>query len=111
MHTRTANLSDLEQLTFIESICFPPEQAAGRESIHRRLEVFPEHFLLLCDDDDKAVAFINGAVTDLPDLTDEMYENASLHRENGQWQMIFGLDTLPAFRRRGYGTIRPSHDQ
>ena len=30
-----------------------------------------------------------------------MYEDASLHREDGAWQMIFGVNTLPAYRRRG----------
>lgn len=30
-----------------------------------------------------------------------MYENAALHDEDGTWQMIFGVNTLPAYRRRG----------
>ena len=33
---------------------------------------------------------------------DEMYADASLHRENGAWQMIFGVNTIPACRRQGY---------
>ncbi len=33
--------------------------------------------------------FVDGFVTDEPDLTDEMYENAAMHNENGTWQMIF----------------------
>ena len=40
--------------------------------------------------------------TDRRDLTDEMYENAALHDPNGRWQMIFGVNTLPEYRRRGY---------
>ena len=31
-----------------------------------------------------------------------MYADASLHRENGAWQMIFGVNTIPACRRQGY---------
>ena len=31
-----------------------------------------------------------------------MYENAALHNEHGAWQMIFGVNTLPRYRRRGY---------
>ena len=30
-----------------------------------------------------------------------MYENAALHNESGAWQMIFGVNTLPAYRRQG----------
>lgn len=40
-------------------------------------------------------------VTDKKDLTDEMYEKAEIHEE-GAWQMIFGVSTLPAYRRNGY---------
>ena len=52
-------------------------------------------------DNGKIIAFVGWFVTDEPDLTDEMYENASLHDENGAWQMIFGVNTLPEYRRRG----------
>ena len=41
-------------------------------------------------------------VTDLPDLTDEMYADTSFHDENGTWQMIFGVNTLPAYRKQGF---------
>ena len=49
-----------------------------------------------------------------PDLTDEMYADASLHRENGAWQMIFGVNTIPACRKQGYAgdaaAVVPSAD-
>ena len=34
-------------------------------------------------------------------MTDLMYEDASLHDEEGSWQMIFGVNTVPAYQRRG----------
>ena len=104
MYIRKATRSDLDALSRIESTCFPPEQAAGRDSIKQRLEIFPQHFLVLCDGSGQAVAFIDGFVTNEPDLTDEMYENAELHKESGAWQMIFGLTTLPEYRRRGHAS-------
>ena len=52
-------------------------------------------------DEGRLVSFVDGFVTDEPDLTDEMYENASLHNECGAWQMIFGVNTVPEYRRRG----------
>ena len=30
-----------------------------------------------------------------------MYADASFHNEGGAWQMIFGVNTLPAYRKRG----------
>ena len=44
---------------------------------------------------------MDGFVTSKCDLTDEMYENAALHDENGKWQMLFGVNTIPAYRRQG----------
>jgi len=31
-----------------------------------------------------------------------MFADAKLHNEAGAWQMIFGLNTLPQYRRQGY---------
>lgn len=50
---------------------------------------------------ERLAAFIDGFVTDEPDLTDEMYANADMHNENGAWQMIFGVNTVPEYRRQG----------
>ena len=51
---------------------------------------------------EKLIAFVDGFVTDEADLTDEMYEKAELHNEDGAWQMIFGVNTIPSHRRHGY---------
>ena len=42
-----------------------------------------------------------------------MYEKADMHDEHGAWQMIFGLNTIPACRKKGYAGIvlrRAIHD-
>ena len=48
------------------------------------------------------IAFVDGMVTNQEDLTDEMYEKAEMHDEKGDWQMIFGVNTLPSYRKHGY---------
>ncbi len=48
------------------------------------------------------ISFIDGFCTNQRDLTDEMYSDASMHDENGDRQMIFGLNTLPEYQRKGY---------
>ncbi len=100
MDIRHATLADLAAITAVEAECFPPAEAAGEESLRRRLTAFPDHFWLLFDGD-TLVGFVNGMVTDIPDLSDEMYDNAALHDPKGAWQMIFGVDTIPTYRRRG----------
>ena len=100
MEIRKATMADLAAVTRLEAICFPAAEAASEESFARRLEVYPDHFWVLMDGD-TIVSFVNGMVTNKPDLCDEMYDNAALHDENGGWQMIFGVDTHPDYRRRG----------
>lgn len=45
------------------------------------------------------ISFIDGFCTNQRDLTDEMYSDASMHDEDGDWQMIFGLNTLPDYQK------------
>lgn len=105
MIIRKATMNDLDAISEVESECFPAAEAATKEEFRERLESYADHFLLMFDGE-KLAAFIDGFVTDEPDLTDEMYENAAMHNESGKWQMIFGVNTLPEYRRRGFaGTL------
>ena len=101
MKIRTATLNDLDALTAVEAECFPAAEAATKKDFENRLAYYADHFWLMFDENDKLIAFVDGMVTDQPDLTDEMYEQAQLHDENGAWQMIFGVNTLPQWRKRG----------
>lgn len=100
MIIRKATMNDLDAISEVESECFPAAEAATKEEFRERLESYADHFLLMFDGE-KLAAFIDGFVTDEPDLTDQMYENAAMHNESGKWQMIFGVNTLPEYRRRG----------
>lgn len=100
MEIRNAGMEDLEAITAVEAECFPPAEAAKEEDFRARLSVYPNHFWLLCEGE-RMIGFVNGMVTDEADLTDEMYENAAMHQEDGRWQMIFGVNTIPARRRQG----------
>ena len=102
MKIRTATLNDLDALTAVEAECFPAAEAATKKDFENRLAYYADHFWLMFDENDKLIAFVDGMVTDEADLTDEMYEKAELHEEGGAWQMIFGVSTLPAYRRNGY---------
>ena len=101
MIIRHATINDLKSIASIEALCFPPAEAASEDSIRKRLEQFPDCFWLLFEDD-TFISFVNGMSTDFPDLTDEIYENASMHNPSGKWQMIFGVDTIPSHRNQGY---------
>ena len=108
MQIRTAVPTDLQEIVKIEAECFPAAEAATKVSIAERLAVYPNHFWVQLDGD-RMIGFVNGMVTDDPDLRDEMYEDASLHNENGAWQMIFGVDTIPEYRCRGCAAALLNH--
>ncbi|MCH9274692.1 GNAT family N-acetyltransferase [Bifidobacterium amazonense] len=106
---RHATADDAAALAAIEAECFPPAEAAGPGAIRARLAAYPDCFWLLCDDssDDGGaiVSFINGFATDRRDLTDDMYDDPSQHDPHGAWQMIFGVDTVPASQHHGYASL------
>lgn len=100
MNIRYATMADLDDIASVESECFPVLEAATKEEFEQRIKYYGNHFWLMFDEG-KLIAFVDGFVTDEADLTDDMYENASMHNENGAWQMIFGVNTLPEYRRCG----------
>lgn len=101
---RHATASDLDTLASIEAASYPPEEGASRSSIQGRLDVYPEYFWL-CDEDGTVSSFVNGFVTDEPDLTDEMYDTPAMHNPNGAWQMIFSVVTAPEYRHSGRASM------
>ena len=102
MRIRTAVMADLTAVTAVEAACFPEAEAAKEQDFFERLKVYPNHFWLLEDDGGNLISFVNGLVTDESSLRDEMYSDASFHNEQGAWQMIFGVNTLPEYRRKGF---------
>ena len=98
---RTATMADLDKIARVEAECFPAAEAATPEEFRERLTHYADHFWLMFEGE-KLISFVDGFVTDEPDLRDEMYADASLHDPAGAWQMIFGVNTIPSHRRHGY---------
>lgn len=94
-------MSDLDAITQVEAECFPAAEAATEAEFRERLSHYASHFWLMFEGE-RLISFVDGFVTDEADLTDEMYANAEQHNEAGAWQMIFGVNTVPDRRGRGY---------
>ena len=101
MLIRHATIEDLYAISDVEAECFSVKEAATAEEFSQRLKYYGNHFWLMFDEE-RLIAFVDGFVTDEPDLSDEMYEKADMHDENGKWQMIFGVNTIPEYRNHGY---------
>ena len=100
MLIRTAVPADAAALAEVEALCFPAAEAAPEQQFRDRLQAYAGHFWLMFDGE-TLISFVDGMVTDQPDLTDDLYENAALHSETGAWQMIFGVVTRPEYRKHG----------
>ncbi len=99
---RNARQSEGPILAEIEQSCFPPAEAASKEEVLKRIQVFPENFFV-AEADGKVIGFINGGNTMEPVLPDEFYHDLSTHRKDGYYQSVFGLNVLSEYRRQGIG--------
>lgn len=97
---RNVQPEDLDAVTAIEAECFPPAEAAERESISERINAFPESFLV-AEYDGRMVGFINGCVTNDLVISDDMFHSTAHHVPSGKTQTVFGLDVIPEYQRRG----------
>lgn len=101
---RQAEVHDLDGILKLEQLSFPKEEAASKDTFYKRLEVYAKQFWLL-EKEGQIISMVNGMVTDERDLNDEMYHNPQLHKEQGKWKMIFGVETHPMYQKMGYATI------
>ncbi|WP_320978066.1 GNAT family N-acetyltransferase, partial [Hungatella effluvii] len=106
---RNVKAEDLDQVTEVEALCFPAAEAATEESFRKRIETFPESFFVAENESGKIIGFINGCVTDERTIRDEMFEDSGLHRADGMYQSIFGLDVIPEYRRQGVAADLMNH--
>lgn len=109
MKVRRATIDDLKTVSAIEKACFLPLEAASEESFKKRLEIYPEYFWLIEEDAEEGaktvVGFINGPVIKQKIIDDAMYADATCHDANGEWQTVFGINTLPEYRKQGIGKM------
>lgn len=101
---RLAEEKDLDAIISIEEKCFPREEAATSEDIKQRFSFFMDCFVVAeLEEQGNIVGFINGCSYHEATLADKLYHKASLHEQNGYYQMVFGLDVLAEYRHQGIG--------
>lgn len=106
---RNVRETDLKAVALIESECFPEAEAASYQEFVERYHSCRKSFFVAETEDGKLVGFCNGCSTDCEELTDDLYHDTKKHDENGAYQMIFGLDTLPSYQGQGIGQALMCH--
>lgn len=100
---RTARVSDLEEIYFVETSCFQKQFQISRDYYKLALSTYSEHFYLLFIDR-VLVGFINAMPTNKKDLKDSMLKDISDYDKNGSNLMVIGLMILPEYQHHGYAT-------
>lgn len=100
---RRALPADLDALSSLEALCFPPAEACPPGILYDRLALFPESFFL-AQQGGMIVGSICGSAVKGPRIEDRFYRDASLHRAQYPWQSVLSLAVHPDFRRRGIGS-------
>lgn len=96
---RNVTMADLDAVTALEALCFPPAEAATRAAFAYRIGAFPERFFV-AERDGQMIGLINGCASSLETIEDRLFEPQG-HEPEGKNQMIFGLAVHPDCRRRG----------
>jgi ribosomal protein S18 acetylase RimI-like enzyme len=98
---RQVTRDDLDDCFAIESACYGPE-GATRERIARRIDSYPQGFLVaVCDG--HVAGFVNSGSTDKDDISDEALKDLVGHEPAGRNIVIFSLAVRPQFQRQGIG--------
>lgn len=104
---RNVTPEDLEAVTALEAVCFPPAEAATREAFAYRIAAFPERFFV-AEQDGRLIGLINGCASSLDTIVDRLFEPQG-HEPEGKNQMIFGLAVHPDCRRQGVAAALMNH--
>ena len=97
---RNVLISDLDDISKIEEICFPKAEAARKEIFRERINVYAKGFFVI-EKDKKIIGFVNGGATNENHIRDKFFSTMDLHIDNGENLAIFGLDVLPNYQRNG----------
>ena len=103
-----ATPEDLNEISRIEDICFPPAEAAKKEVIAKRLVAFKDSFFV-ARVNDQIIGFVNGRATDSLVIHDELFYDAKPEDAIGENWCIFGLDVLPEYQNRGIAAKLMEH--
>ena len=99
---RDVRSEEVEKVTEIEQICFPPNEACSARAMKERIEAAPELFLVAEDiETGKIAGFLNGLSTKEMIFRDEFFTDIRLYDPEGGNIMLLGLDVRPEYRRQG----------
>ncbi|MEJ2655416.1 MAG: GNAT family N-acetyltransferase [Acidihalobacter sp.] len=96
--------SDAERCHAIETTAYEGDEAATLEKIARRIESYPEGFMVL-ETADGVIGFINSASTDTVRMADEGFKDLLGHDPAGRHNVVLSVVVHPDFQGLGIAAI------
>lgn len=100
INIRNAKIGDLHSIINIENQCFLPSEAASSENITKRINEFPEGFLV-AESNQEIVGILNCGCVIEEDISKEELKSLIGHDPNGHYMVVFGLAVSPNHRKKG----------
>jgi GNAT superfamily N-acetyltransferase len=100
VNIRNVTEADLDGCYEVEIACWPPEEAAAKETVERRIAAFPQGFFV-AESDGRVIGMLNSCCTDREDLGDEELKQLVGHDVDGRNMVVFAVGVLPRFRKQG----------
>ena len=97
---RNALLTDLDRCFEIESGSYAGDEAASRDKIRKRIEAYPQGFLLL-ENEHEIIGFINCGCAHQVELDDEDFKELVGHDADGEHVVIMSVVVHPDYQRQG----------
>ncbi|MEJ2632172.1 MAG: GNAT family N-acetyltransferase [Acidihalobacter sp.] len=101
---RCPTLGDAERCHAIETAAYEGDEAATLEKISRRIESYPEGFMVL-ETADGVIGFINSASTDTVRMADEAFKDLLGHDSAGRHNVVLSVVVHPEFQGLGIAAI------
>lgn len=101
---RRAKESDLDRCFEIENDAYAGEEAATKEKILKRIQTYPEGFIVL-ENTEEIIGFINSGATHKVELSDEEFKALVGHDPSGAHIVIMSVVIHPKYQGNSFTSL------
>ncbi len=108
LNLRNVTEQDLDRCFEIETVSYAGDEAANKEKILKRIQTYPQGFVVL-ENESEIIGFINSGATDDVQLSDEDFKELIGHDDNGRCIVIMSVVVHPNYQGQGMAGVLMKH--
>lgn len=97
---RSVKEQDLDRCFEIESVSYVGDEGATKEKILKRIQTYPEGFIVI-ENTDEIIGFVNSGATHRVELSDEEFKELVGHDPSGEHIVIMSVVVHPNYQGKG----------